>query len=32
MTHWQVARAFMTGAFLALCALAGYVAAGVIYF
>jgi hypothetical protein len=28
MTHWDIACAFMTGAFLGLCAFAGYVIGG----
>ena len=32
MTHWQVAQATLIGGFFALSALAGYLAAGLIYF
>jgi hypothetical protein len=32
MTHWDIARCFMTGAFFAACALAGWIVGGIVYF
>jgi hypothetical protein len=31
MSHWEVARCFMAGVFIAACALAGYIAGGIVY-
>ena len=31
MTHWQIAKLVLTGAFLAGCAMAGYIAGGIVY-
>lgn len=32
MTHWDVAKMFLAGGFLAGCALAGWIAGGIVYF
>lgn len=32
MTHWDIARCFIIGAFLAACAIVGWIAGGIVYF
>jgi hypothetical protein len=31
MTHWEVAQACFAGVFLATCAVAGWIAGGIVY-